>query len=289
MVRKRVKKILVTGGSSYLGRHLVPIASKQFEVCYTYFQHDPFGLTNGRWLDLCDEDHFYEVVIDFQPQVIIQLAGSNRGSNMEEVIHGAAQNAATISRSFGIRLIHISTDSLLDGRHPPYDESDRPTPITAYGRAKTKAEHLISQWTDHVIIRTSLIYGLTIMDHSTRWIRNTLDEGKPVTLYDNQIRQPVWAHTLSQACLELVELSFQGIINVAGRQAMSRAEFGLKLLDWWGVTDREYLTIGPADERWPLDCRLDLTLAGKILSTPLLGLDDVLVAHSQREDGDTQV
>ena len=289
MANKRVKRILVTGGSSYLGRHLVPIASKHFELCYTYFQHDPLGLPSGRWLDLNDDSQFYQLATEFQPQVIIQLAGSNRGTHMEEVIYGAAQNATTIARSLGIRLIHISTDSLLDGRHPPYRESDTPTPITAYGRAKAEAERLVAQYTDHVIIRTSLIYSLTIMDHSTRWISTSLNEGKPVTLFDNQVRQPVWAITLSQACLELIEAKFRGIINVGGRQAMSRAEFGLKLLDWWGVTNREQLTIGPADNRWPLDCRLDLALAGKILATPLPGLDDVLAAHTHRVDGDLLV
>jgi dTDP-4-dehydrorhamnose reductase len=275
-----VKRILVTGGSSYLGRHLVPMAGKHFELCYTYFQHDPLGLPNGRRLNLSDDAQFYQLATEFQPHVIIQLVGSNRGVNMEEVIHTAAQNATTIARSLGIRLIHISTDALLDGRRPPYRESDAPTPVTAYGRAKAGAERLVAQYADHVIIRTSLIYGLTVMDHSTRWISNSLNEGKPVTLFDNQIRQPVWAETLSQACLELAEAKFQGIINVAGRQAMSRAEFGLKLLDWWGVTNREQLTIGPADDRWPLDCRLDLALAGKILVTPLPGLDDVIIANT---------
>jgi len=277
-----VKRILVTGGSSYLGRHLVPMASKKFELCYTYFQHDPLGLPNGRWLNINDDAQFYQLATEFQPDVIIQLAGSNRGANMEQVILRAAQNATTIAHSLGIRLIHISTDSLLDGRHPPYRESDAPTPITAYGRAKAEAERLVARHADHVIIRTSLIYGLTVMDHSTRWICNSLNEGQPVTLFDNQIRQPVWVETLSQTCLELVEAKFRGIINVAGRQAMSRAEYGLKLLDWWGVTNREQLTIGPVDDRWPLDCRLDLALAGKILATPLPGLDDVIIANSHR-------
>ena len=275
-------RVLVTGGSSYLGQHLVPIASKHFELRYTYFQHDPLGLPTGLRLDLSDGAQFLQLATDFQPDVIIQLAGSNRGANMEEVIQQAARNATAVASSLGSRLIHISTDSLLDGRHPPYREWDAPMPITGYGRAKAEAERLVSDYADHVIIRTSLIYGLTIMDHSTRWISDSLNQGKPVTLFDNQVRQPVWVETLSQACLELVEGNFQGIINVAGRQAMSRAEFGLKLLDWWGVTNRESLTIGPADERWPLDCRFDLTLAGNILATPLPGLDEVLAANSHR-------
>ena len=67
-----------------------------------------------------------------------------------------------------------------------------------------------------------------------------------------------------------------GVINIAGSQAMSRAEFGLKLLDWWQIYERDTLTIGPADKRWPMDCRLDLSLATNLLATPLFGVDDVL-------------
>jgi hypothetical protein len=60
---------------------------------------------------------------------------------------------------------------------------------------------------------------------------------------------------------------------------MTRAEFGLKLLDWWGVNDRATLRCGPSDEQWPKDCRLNIGLAQQVLNTGLSGVDQVLASH----------
>ena len=41
----------------------------------------------------------------------------------------------------GVRLLHLSTDVVFDGRlGRPYREDDLPTPVTQYGRAKARAE-----------------------------------------------------------------------------------------------------------------------------------------------------
>jgi dTDP-4-dehydrorhamnose reductase len=120
------------------------------------------------------------------------------------------------------------------------------------------------------------------MDHSTAWIRAALESGREVVLYENQYRQPTWALTLAMACLELAINNFRGILNIAGSQVMNRAEYGLKLLDWWGIKRRKTLIIGPTEDRWPQDTRLELTLAEEVLNTPLLGFDAVLNAHGQR-------
>jgi hypothetical protein len=69
---------------------------------------------------------------------------------------------------------------------------------------------------------------------------------------------------------------FKGILNVARSQALSRADFALKMLDCWKVRPRDSLSIGPAiGGEWPLDCELELGLAKRVLNTPLLGADDV--------------
>lgn len=269
-------RLLITGGSSYLGQHLVPAATATFDLCYTFYSHDPLEISQGRQLDIRDRATVHRLVSDFRPDVVIHAAGSNRGPDMENVIRLGAEHICEAAKASGARLIHISTDVVFDGASPPYRESDPPSPIHDYGRAKAKAEQIVSTLPDHVIVRTSLIYGLEIADHSTEWMRRALLAGEPVTLFENQFRNPVWAETLSQACLELAASDFQGILNVAGSQNMSRADFGLKLLDWWDVTERSTLTIGASSSEWPLDCRLDLSLAREVLETPLLGVDEVL-------------
>lgn len=284
------KRLLITGGNSYLGRHLLPLAQtqKQYQLLYTYFSHDPVPLpVDSRPLDMRSSQAVTRLVSEWQPQAIIHLAGSDRSEDMAAVICQGAENIVQAAQKVNARLIHLSTDVLFDGRHGPYPESEPPSPIHAYGEAKAAAESIIAPYTDHVIIRTSLIYSLTEMDHGTQWMVNALQAGKPITLFDDQFRNPVWAETLARACLELVELDFRGILNVAGSQALSRAEFGLRMLHWWQVQEGAArsaqlpLSTGPSPATWPKDCRLDISLAKRLLTTPLPGVDAVIAAHSR--------
>ncbi|MCB9419277.1 MAG: SDR family oxidoreductase [Ardenticatenaceae bacterium] len=276
------RRILITGGGSYLGRCLTLLATPIHDVGYTFFNNDPLNLAFGRLLDVREATAVTRLIRQFQPQVIIHTVGSNRGSDMGSVIRQGTQNVLRAAAENGARFIHLSTDSIFDGLNPPYDETAVPSPVNEYGRAKADAEAIVAENPNHVIIRTSLIYGLKEIDHGTAWMARALAAGEPVQLFDNQIRNPVWVETLSRACLELADSDFTGVLNVAGRQAISRAEFSLRLLDFWQVQPRDTLTIGPSvSGRWPLDCRLDLRLGTAVLDTPLLGVDEVIKTRSQ--------
>lgn len=278
-------RLLITGGSSYLGQHLVPQAmAAGAEVVYTFFSQDPLRLPNGRYLDIRSDTAVAQLVTNVAPDVIIHTAGSNRGADMTAVIEQGAAAITCAAAATGARLIHISTDVVFSGRGgAPYGETAVPDPVNPYGQAKAAAEAIVQTHPHHVIIRTSLIYGLQHMDHGTGWMAAALRAGQPVTLFDNQIRNPVWVNTLTAACLELAVHSYVGILNVAGRQALTRAAYALKLLDWWGVQPRQTLAIGPSlGGQWPLDCRLDLRRATAMLTTPLPGVDDVCVTAVSR-------
>jgi dTDP-4-dehydrorhamnose reductase len=290
-----MKRLLVTGGSSYLGRHLVPLAQAQqsqdgvqkWHVVHTYFSNPLPGLDGGRQLDVRQQGAVRALVDEVQPDVIIHTAGSNRpAQTMDQVIRRGAENVTEAAAACGARLIHLSTDVVFDGRNAPYTESDRPNPIHAYGAAKAASEETVSAYPDHVIVRTSLIYGLEEMDRGTGWVVEALRRGQNVTLFVDQMRNPVWVRALSEACLELAELDYRGILHVAGAQRLSRADFGRRMLDWWQVGNRDTLTFGPCDgTRWPLDCTLDISRARGLLKTPLPGVDELL---SRGEEGLTK-
>lgn len=290
-MRRALERMLITGGSSYLGQHLVPRALQKAElpsdIVYTYFSRDPLALPNGRQLDVRDRKAVAALVDGVRPDTIIHTVGSNRpAETMEAVIRQGATWMVEAASRHDARLIHISTDVVFDGKDAPYRESDAPTPLHAYGRAKADAESIVRQHDDHVIVRTSLIYGLEKMDRGTAWMVEALQAGRPVTLFTNQIRNPLWAEALSDALLELVAMTYRGVLHVAGSQRLSRAEFGVKMLDWWGIERRETLSFGPGDgERWPLDCTLEIERARRLLSTPLPGVDEVLVPHKRAGKG----
>lgn len=278
-------RLLITGGSSYLGQHLVPLALRgEYEVFYTFYSHDPLSLPQGQYLDVRDETAVHALVDALRPHVIVHTAGSNRpAATMDAVIRRGAAHITEAAAACAARLVHISTDVVFDGREAPYREADAPAPLHDYGRAKAAAERLVSQHPDHVIVRTSLIYGLEKMDRGTAWIRDALRASQPVTLFTDQVRNPVWAISLSQACLELASLDCVGVLHVAGGQRLSRAEFALRMLDWWGVEGRGALRFGRCDaDRWPLDCTLHTGRARALLQTPLPGVDTVLATRGAR-------
>lgn len=276
-------RLLITGGSSYLGQHLFPLAAAYHNTSYTYFTEDPLRLRAAHQLDIRSKKAVDALFQHLQPEIVIHTVGSNRPADMDRVIIEGTQHIMEAAQSSGARLIHISTDVVFNGRNAPYEETAPRTPIHAYGRAKAEAESIIEQYADHVIVRTSLIYGLRVMDHGTAWIKQALDSGQAITLFTDQRRNPVWVQTLCQACLELATNRYRGTLNVAGEQVLSRAEFGVRMLDWWRITERQNLVFGPSDhDRWPADCTLDLSRAREVLRTPLPGVDAVLQAHTSR-------
>ncbi len=265
-------KILIAGGSGFLGQQLVPLSSQQFETIYTYFSNDVLG--QGRQLDLRDGAATLALVNEVRPDVIIHLGGSNRIADMYNVIVQGATNLLVAASAVEARLLHMSTDVLFDGTAAPYTESAEPTPIHAYGQAKADAEAFIEQYDNAVIIRTSLIYNENAVD-SVDWMRAALARGETITLFDNQWRNPIQVHDLAHACLELAANQFCGYLNVAGPQAVTRAYFGRKFVDRFALPTDNIVAAPDLSGLYPLDVRLDTTLAQTTLKTQLRSVDDV--------------
>ncbi len=205
------KRLLITGGSGYLGRHLARRAAAEWdgEFLYTTHSRDPLGWPQGAALNVRDGPAVARLVADFAPTAIIHTAGSNTTPDMTAVIVEGTRHVA--AAAVGARLIHLSSDAIFDGTAAPYDETARPAPIHDYGRAKAAAEAHAAAHPDAVIVHTSLIYGLEEMDNGTAWMAAALRAGRPVTLFTNQRRNPVWVETLVAACLELLDLPVTGV------------------------------------------------------------------------------
>jgi dTDP-4-dehydrorhamnose reductase len=130
-----------------------------------------------------------------------------------------------------------------------------------------------------VIVRTSLIYGLEEMDRGTESFVKRIEAGQTLILFKDVVRQPIWVESLAEALLKLAELDFAGVLNVAGCQALTREEFGRRLLAWWQVDPRGLLQSGRAADisnTIPLDLRMTITKAEQLLQMTFPGVDEVL-------------
>jgi dTDP-4-dehydrorhamnose reductase len=129
------------------------------------------------------------------------------------------------------------------------------------------------------IVRTSLLIG----DERSKQVRLCLDmlAGRVTgALFTDEIRCPIAVDDLAAAVLELVDSRFAGLINVAGADAVSRAELGRLVAQRYGLDPSKVptSTIAESGMRRPGEVRLKGSLAARILRTRIRGIREVLSA-----------
>lgn len=281
-----MSRLLVTGGAGYLGRRLGPLAAAQgWQVTSTYFSTPPLAGETVP-LDLTDGPAVHAAVTALRPIAIIHTACSNRNAAHIAAIAPAARHLAEAAQAVGARLVHVSTDMVFDGEHAPYADDAPLGPLTDYAAAKAEAERLVRAACPGAALgRPSLIWSLDPLDKQTEWLVAGMRRGERVTLFTDEVRCPIHLDDLAAALLALAarpELS--GPFNLGGRQALSRWEFGLRLLEALGLPRTANVlpgTVAGSGLRRPRDLTLRLDRATHAGLPPLRGVDDVLAAHAQ--------
>lgn len=118
---------------------------------------------------------------------------------------GAANLARACART-GARLVHVSTDYVVDGtsRTTPFPEDTPLSPRTAYGRTKAAGEWAArAEHDDVLVLRTAWLYGA----HGRcfpRTIAAALGERETLDVVDDQVGQPTWTVDVAELALALV-------------------------------------------------------------------------------------
>lgn len=274
---------LITGASGLLGSEIVRLAAGRASLVGAWFSRAPAPQAGVDYvqLNVADRTAVQALVQDLRPAVIIHTAYRKHDPDLLRVTAQGAGYIAQAASAIGARLVHVSSDVLLDGEHAPYDESAPPAPLHPYGVAKAEAEALVRRAAPNAaIVRTSLICQLAPLDPISAWIGDSLRQGQPITLFTDEIRSPVWVQDLAAALIELAGLDYAGVINVAGPQPLSRYAMGKRLarrlgLDPRGITAGESLHSGL---RRPRNCTLDVRLAQRLLRTRLRSYDEGIAA-----------
>lgn len=294
MTRMARPTLLITGLSGYVGQGLArhpALATWGGRVVGAYLNQPVSfpGLPTCR-LDITDAQAVRDLWDDLHPAVVIHTAANfAQPAHLAASIVAGTQHVVTATARHHARLIHLSSDVIFDGEHPPYAEDAPPAPLTPYAHAKAQAEVIVraSGLADFVIVRTSLVTGLAPVDPRTRWVWDSVRQGRPITLFTDEYRCPVWVDDLAGALLELASLDsdFRGsVLHVAGPQRLSRHEFGVKLCTFAGL-DPAAITadvVAASGLLRPRDCTLDIRLAQHTLRTRLRSVDEGLLSAQSR-------
>lgn len=247
-----MKRILITGSNGLLGQKVVEILSRSNYPLLlvslepeSVFDEDIFPY---RQLDLTHKQEVRRVLDEFEPDIIVNTAAVTDVDLCEKeralawrVNVGSVENLAHAANLVGAKIIHLSTDYVFDGEKGPYGESDRPNPISYYGRTKFASENVLRiAGTPSAIIRTMVLYGIgkKVKSNFALWLYHNLKENKQIRVVDDQIGNPTLVDDLAFGILKIIELERTGLYHIAGADLVSRYDFALSLCKIFGFNKK---------------------------------------------------
>jgi dTDP-4-dehydrorhamnose reductase len=168
--------------------------------------------------------------LDYRPGLVLHAAAWTDVDRAEERPNEAAAVNVTGTRNvagLGAPLVYYSTDYVFDGaKREPYVESDRPSPVSVYGRTKLDGEREVREgW----IVRSSWLFGWT----GNNFLRTMLALGAErdeVAVVDDQLGCPTYVGHLAEATKELLDRP-HGVWHLAAAGECTWAEFARAIFE----------------------------------------------------------
>ena len=229
-------RILVTGAGGMLGTDVESaVESAGLEV---------LALRHSE-LDVTDAEGVAARLRRLAPAAVINCAAwtaVDRAEFAEErataVNAAGAGNVARAAAAIDAWTVHISTDYVFDGRkHSPYLESDRPAPLSAYGRSKLAGESAVARAAPdtHTIVRTSWLFGI-VGRCFPKTILRVAGDRQEVTVVADQVGSPTFTEHLAPALVELaMEANLAGTVHLAGAGRCSWHELAMAVVEAAGI------------------------------------------------------
>ncbi|MBZ0258866.1 SDR family oxidoreductase [bacterium] len=240
------KRILITGGSGFLGGVLAQYFRDEHKVAFTY-SNRKIEIENCKAYHLNFLRHeTVHIPFDlFEPDVVIHCAAlANAHSCQHDPTLAREINMDGTARLVELLpdnetlFIHISTDLVLDGEHAPYKEDDPATPVSVYGESKLEAERIVLESGKNAyVVRPALIYGP--MPESKKgcfmhWMLHGFQSGEKVNLFTDEYRTPSYAIDIARAIEILMEPSTNAshrLYHIGAPQSLNRVEYAQMLCE----------------------------------------------------------
>jgi len=202
-----MQKILVVGKSGQLAQ---AISENKGPLSYHFLDRSE--------IDLSRSDLVADVIRNVEFDILINAAAYTAVDKAEEEIQLATkintegpEILARVCAEKNAVMIHISTDYVFgSGWNKPLTENDPTDPINAYGLSKWKGEEAIRKTLkEHIIIRTSWLYGLSGQNFPKTMLRLAESRIEIKVVYD-QVGNPTFADDLAKATTTICQADLVG-------------------------------------------------------------------------------
>ncbi|KAK1266893.1 hypothetical protein QJS04_geneDACA000473 [Acorus gramineus] len=253
------KKVLVVGGTGYLGQHLLvgltgsDGGERPYDVAFTHHRpippselieavspvvHFPVDLRTGQGFEsISDSFGQADVVVNCGALSVPRACEMDPAAAMAtNVPSKLVEWMSSFPDGDGALLIHLSTDQVYEGVKSFYKEEDETSPVNMYGKSKVAAEQFISSTCKNfAILRSSIIYGPqtvspVLKSLPIQWIDGVLSRGEEIDFFHDEFRCPVYVKDVVDIILALIRKwvtdgeQMQLILNTGGPDRVSRLQ-----------------------------------------------------------------
>ncbi len=215
--------------------------------------------------DVEDQERFKALVDKYEIRTILNCGGSCALKACEldpamaqRVNVDGIKSLLNAVKDTDIQVLHLSIDLVYSGDGDGgYVETDKPDPVTVYGKTMVMAEELfLNSDSQNCIMRISLPMGVSFNGHAGAidWIQSRFAKQKPATLYFDEVRTPTYVECLNETIEEVISRKFTGLFHAGGPTKLSLFQIA-QIVNRVGGYDPELLMGCPRIEAGPIPPR----------------------------------
>jgi len=233
-------KIAVVGADGQLGTDVVK--------AFTANGDETVSLTHSD-IEVTDKESVSERLTASRPKIVVNTSAMHHVEKCEQDPAAAfsvnalgAKNLALAAKDIGATLVHVSTDYVFDGEKKiPYEESDAPRPLNAYGNSKLSGEYFVrSTVAEHFVLRTSAIYGKSPcrakggLNFIELMLKLARERGE-VRVVGDEVVSPTSTKDIARQIVALSRSDSYGLYHATAEGSCSWHAFAREIFDLAGV------------------------------------------------------
>ena len=225
--------ILVTGSMGQLGSEIKELSSN-YNYNFFFTTRDDIDITSKDSIKEFCQTNSINVIINCAAYTAVDKAQSDI-ENADLVNRKAVKKLSIVAKELNIKLIHISTDYVFDGKNfKPYVEEFQTNPQSVYGKTKLDGENELRDINplNSIIIRTSWVYSY----YGNNFVKTMLRLGKEkeeLGVIFDQVGTPTYAKDLAITILDIIpqiENSKVEIYNYSNEGVLSWYDFAKEIM-----------------------------------------------------------
>ncbi len=201
-----MNNILVTGADGQLGSELQVLSHEYPNYTFFFTDKDTLDITDKVAIaHFCTKNQINSI-LNCAAHTAVDKAENEETALCDAINHKAVAHISAISKEQNIKLIHVSTDYVFDGKnHKAFIESDAVNPINVYGKTKSLGEKALieNKPENSIIIRTSWVYS-SFGNNFVKTMLKLAQSRDTLNIVADQIGTPTYAHDLAKTMLAIL-------------------------------------------------------------------------------------